>query len=140
MIYYAAIDTNVLVSAMFKGKSIPDKVIDMVNKGNIIPLMHQEILAEYEDVLNRSRFSFDKQRIAEILDRFKSSGIFLDKEAAEESFIDDSDRVFYEIVLEKRKEDEAYLVTGNMKHFPKRHFVVTPREMLEIMAVPLHQA
>lgn len=140
MIYYAAIDTNVLVSAMFKGKSIPDKVIDMVNKGNIIPLMHQEILAEYEDVLNRSRFSFDKQRIAEILDRFKSSGIFLDKEVAEEGFIDDSDRVFYEIVLEKRKEDEAYLVTGNMKHFPKRHFVVTPREMLEIMAVPLHQA
>lgn len=140
MIYYAAIDTNVVVSAMLKEKSIPGRLMDMINAGSIIPLMHKEILDEYQDVLNRRQFSFGKKRIADILCRFKSSGIFLDKEAAEEDFIDESDRVFYEIVLEKRKTDEAYLVTGNARHFPKRHFVVTPREMLEIMDAPLHQA
>ena len=35
--------------------------------------------------------------------------------------------------METRKEDDAYLVTGNLKHFPVRPFIVSPREMLEIM-------
>jgi hypothetical protein len=28
---------------------------------------------------------------------------------------------------------DAYLVTGNTKHFPKKPIVVTPAEMLEIL-------
>ena len=35
--------------------------------------------------------------------------------------------------MEKRKETDAYLVTGNLKHFPKEPFIVTPREMLDII-------
>lgn len=41
--------------------------------------------------------------------------------------------MFYAIVMEKRKEEEAYLVTGNIKHFPQVPFVVTPKEMLDIL-------
>lgn len=140
MVCYASIDTNILVSAMIKEKSIPAEIITLVNEGAIIPLLHQKIIDEYEEVLSRGDFDFEKQRISELLDRFRSSGIFLDPEAAEEDFIDESDRIFYEIVLRKRKTDEAYLVSGNVRHFPRRHFVVTPREMLEIMDVPFHQA
>lgn len=29
--------------------------------------------------------------------------------------------------------EDAYLVTGNIKHFPKKPFVVTPAEMLAII-------
>jgi hypothetical protein len=29
--------------------------------------------------------------------------------------------------------EDAYLVTGNIKHFPRKPFVVTPREMVEIL-------
>jgi len=39
---------------------------------------------------------------------------------------------FYEVVLDKR-EDGAYLVTGNLKHFPRESFIVTAREMLELL-------
>jgi hypothetical protein len=46
---------------------------------------------------------------------------------------DASDVIFYAITMEKRKENEAYLITGNLKHFPSRSFIVTLREMLEIM-------
>lgn len=28
--------------------------------------------------------------------------------------------------------DDAYLVTGNIKHFPQEPFIVTPRELLDI--------
>ena len=42
------------------------------------------------------------------------------------------DLIFYEVVMEKRDED-AYLVTGNQKHYPIRNFIVTPAEMMEII-------
>lgn len=29
--------------------------------------------------------------------------------------------------------EDAYLVTGNIKHFPKKPFVVTPSQMVEIL-------
>lgn len=34
--------------------------------------------------------------------------------------------------MEKR-DDGAYLVTGNMRHFPERPYIVTPTEMMEIL-------
>ena len=43
---------------------------------------------------------------------------------------DEDDRVFYEVALSK---DDAYLVTGNLKHFPATPIVVTPAEMIEII-------
>ena len=38
-----------------------------------------------------------------------------------------------EVVMEKRKKDDAFLVTGNIRHFPEKPFIVTPREMLDII-------
>ncbi len=35
--------------------------------------------------------------------------------------------------MEERKERDAYLVTGNVKHFPEKPFVVTPRQMIDII-------
>lgn len=49
-----------------------------------------------------------------------------------EQLIYPKDLVFYEVAMTKRDED-AYLVTGNKKHFPEKAFIVTPTEMLEIM-------
>lgn len=46
---------------------------------------------------------------------------------------DPRDSVFYEVVMEERKEEDAYLVTGNIKHFPEKPFIVTPRQMLDII-------
>lgn len=36
----------------------------------------------------------------------------------------------YEIALSK---EDSYLVTGNIKHFPSKTFVVTPAEMVNIL-------
>lgn len=65
MLYYAVIDTNVIVSAMMNPDSIPGNVLKHALGGRI-----------------------DK---------------------------------------------EAYLVTGNMRHFPKKPFVVSPKEMMDII-------
>lgn len=49
-----------------------------------------------------------------------------------EILADMDDLVFYEVAMEKR-DDDAYLVTGNQKHYPIRDFIVTPAEMMEII-------
>ena len=61
------------------------------------------------------------------------NGFYLIPTRSYENFIDKDDTVFYEVVLTKRNELQSYLVTGNIKHFPKHYFIVTPREMLEII-------
>ena len=49
-----------------------------------------------------------------------------------EILVDMDDLVFYEVVMEKR-DDDAYLITGNIRHFPQRDYIVTPSEMIAIM-------
>jgi len=46
------------------------------------------------------------------------------------------DLPFYEIVLERR-DNRTYLITGNIKHFPMETFVVTPRQILDLLEKPI---
>ena len=43
---------------------------------------------------------------------------------------DDDDRVFYEVAL---SEEDSFLVTGNLKHFPRTPKVVTAAQIMEII-------
>ena len=133
MKFYAVIDTNVVVSSMFRKGSVPGKIIDYAISGEIVPLLNDEILSEYEEVLLRNEFGFDENDVYEIINHIRQNAIFLDRTGADEIFPNPDDAVFYEIALTARKTAEAYLVTGNTKHFPVKPFVVTPREMLEII-------
>ena len=49
-----------------------------------------------------------------------------------EILVDMDDLVFYEVALEKRG-DNAFLVTGNLQHYPVKSFIVTPAEMMKII-------
>jgi len=60
-------------------------------------------------------------------------GIYVDTETIDIELSDPKDKVFYEVVMEGRKSEDAYLVTGNIKHFPTTSFIVTPREMIDII-------
>lgn len=133
MTYYAVIDTNVVISSMLRHSSLPGQVMDLAVAGKIVPLLNDEILAEYKDVLSRNNFGFDESIINDLLDLLKETGIFLERTDTEEDFPDPDDAVFYEIVMTARRVTDAYLVTGNIKHFPVNPFVVTPREMLDIV-------
>lgn len=127
------IDTNVIVSSILKRSSKPGRIIDLVNSNLIIPLLNEEIIEEYIDVLTRNKFGFDDITIQETINVLKKNAIYLKREQSLEEFIDKDDIVFYEIVLSARSTMDAYLVTGNMKHYPIRNYVVTPREMIEII-------
>jgi len=134
MRYYAVIDTNVLVSAQLKESSIPGQILKETLEGRIIPLLHPEIIAEYEEVLARKKFKFSPDAVKVIIDRLKERGIELVPEDITDGVSDPDDVIFYQVVMEGReKYKDAYLVTGNIADFPLKVFIVTPREMLEIM-------
>ena len=129
---HAVIDTNVLVSVLLAKSedSSVIKLIDAVLDGKIIPLFNNEIIAEYTEVLSRPKFKFDKEIRELLVERIVFLGEDADRTAYPESLPDEDDRVFYEVALGT---DDAYLATGNLKHFPKTLIVVTPAQMLDIL-------
>lgn len=133
MTRYGVIDTNVLVSAMLKWNSVPGLVLKHVFGGNLVPVFNEEILGEYREVLLRKKFHFPQEAVYTVLQSLQKQGILIEAGKLDIELPDAKDVVFYEVVMEKQKKDSAYLVTGNIKHFPKKPFIVTPREMLEIL-------
>jgi len=135
MTYYAVIDTNVFISALLSKNSdaATVKVLRAIFDGRIVPLYHNEILAEYNEVLHREKFHFQEKSIQMVLMAVKEFGMEVFPQPTGEILVDMDDLIFYEVAMEKR-DDDAYLVTGNQKHYPIRDFIVTPVEMMEKIA------
>lgn len=133
MKYYVVIDTNVLVSAMLKWDSVPGSLMELAFVGPIIPILNDTIVKEYREVLGRPKFHLTDEIINDVIGTIENAGLFVDAETLDVELTDQKDRVFYEVVMEERKEENAYLVTGNIKHFPEKPFIVTPRQMLDII-------
>ena len=132
MKFFAVIDTNVIVSALLSRKrdAATVRVLKAVQNGLILPLVHQQIIDEYKDVLCRPKFRLPNQLVYAITEQMKSTGLFLDRTQSNEIFPDPKDVVFYEVALSKK---DSFLVTGNIKHFPKNPIVVSPAEMMRLI-------
>lgn len=139
MTYYAVIDTNVLVSAMLKWDSVPGNIMELAFGGSIVPILNESILAEYREVLSRPKFHLSEDIINDVIDTINENALYVDAEQLEIELPDPKDRVFYEVVMEERKEEDAHLVTGNIKHFPQKPFIVTPRQMLDIILADIEE-
>ena len=133
MKYYVVIDTNVLVSAVLKSHSVPGSIVELAFDGPIIPILNEAIEKEYREVLSRPKFHLPEDLIEGIMSTFHKRAIYVDAEHLDVELPDPKDLVFYEVVMEERKEEEAYLVTGNIRHFPNEPFIVTPRQMIDII-------
>lgn len=134
MVYYAVIDTNVFISALLSKRTdtATVKVLDAMFDGIIVPLYHEKIIAEYDEVLHRRKFHFLEETIQTVINAVKQYGVEIFPQPTGEMLVDMDDLIFYEVAMEKR-DDDAYLVTGNQKHYPMRDFIVTQAEMMKII-------
>ena len=134
MIHFVVVDTDVLVSALLTSKedSATVQIVKKILDGELIPLFSEATKKEYREVLHRAKFGLSPDAVDYLLSAIFKSGISLEPASTGIAIIDAKDLPFYELTLEKRK-DQAYLITGNLRHFPKEPFVVTPREILEIL-------
>ena len=131
---HAVIDTNVLISSLITADfySPTVSVIKEIRDGGIIPIYSDYLMAEYREVLSRSKFKIPEDVIERIIGLFIDRGV---KFEPDEEFVmmpDPGDVPIFLITMQTRELD-SYLVTGNTKHYPATDFVVTPRKMMEIL-------
>ena len=141
MIYYAVIDTNVLVSALLKEFSNPWKILQFVRIGKIIPLYNKEMLIEYGEVLRRKeKYDFPEEEIQEVINLLITTGMQFNGSQVDELFTDGDDIKFYSVAITAINYISPYskLVTGNKKDFPIKEFIVSADEMVEIVEKDIH--
>lgn len=132
--FYAVIDTNVLVSALLNMNSNPGFVLCSVFNGQTTPLINTDILAEYREVLARKKFHFPKETVNIILKRLENSSLKTEEIPAEFPEVSDpKDRCFFAVTMAARQTEETLLITGNIRHFPQQPFVVTPAQFVEML-------
>ena len=130
----AVIDTNVLVASLITSTNDAPtvKVINYIFDNTIIPLYSEEIMTEYIEVLSRSKFAIKQHNIGKLINIIKEKGIKVKPAKIDIDLLDEDDLPFYEVVMEKRSEG-SMLITGNIKHYPEKVFIVTPKEMVDLI-------
>ena len=127
---YAVIDTNVIVSSLLTRNhdSATARVMNAVYEGKVIPLVCDEILGEYEEVLHRAQLKLDPAKCDYILSLIRDQAEPMHPVHTDASMPDEDDRIFFEIALAGQDVFDSRLVTGNLKDYPKADFVISPSE------------
>jgi len=123
------LDTNVVVSAFLSPAGKSAIILQMVIKRDIEICVNTAILAEYEEVLCRPKFAkqIHQSAISRFFEIIHSIALNISGNPSWISMPDETDRKCYDLA----KTADAYLVTGNKKHYPDDAFIKTPNEFLE---------
>ena len=128
------IDTNVLVSGLLTRDGVCGQIIELGYQKLISWQIDRRILDEYRDVLFRPKFGMVADDVYETVDTIEECGEFVTALPLDVNLPDISDLPFLEVA----HASEAVLVTGNIRHFPKRLrkgvIVLTPRQFLQSLA------
>ena len=111
------LDTNLLVSALLKPGSVPDRALAAIWSTGAVVLYDSRLEDEYRDVLMRPKFrAIERRLITEFLARLAERGQDLGKVPVwDGAMTDDDDRIFVEVALAGRADA---IVTGNLRHYP----------------------
>ena len=132
---YAVVDTNVLVSAALaknRGESIPLKIFLGITQKKYIPIIDSNIIEEYREVLQREKFNFSLDYQNSFIDEISKYAV---NEPVKESGVvlpDMDDKIFYDVAF-AHQDKKAFLVTGNLKHFPGCPFAISPKDFYELI-------
>ncbi|MBI5101851.1 MAG: putative toxin-antitoxin system toxin component, PIN family [Nitrospirae bacterium] len=127
------IDTNVLVSALLKGNSPPAFILALLRKRMMTLCLSKAIFEEYRAVLDREKFRHIKEAATPLLLSIKKGGLLVEpKLRIDVITADPADNKFLECAQAAQAD---FLITGNTKHFPFKHFedtrIVSPKEFIE---------
>jgi len=125
------LDTNIIVSAMLTPKGIPAKILRAVVNEELSAALSIAVIDEYKDVLYRKKFEkkFLREDVDSILSiMYSVADYYVPINSTIPHFADETDRKFYDLA----KAANAYLITGNIKHFPQDSKIITPADFLKI--------
>jgi len=123
------LDTNIVISAFISPDGKPSYIMKMILTGKAKLCYNSIILDEYERVALRPKFSekIDSNNIRRFIDIIRSIGISFNPRQSNIKMPDESDRIFYDTA----KESNSILISGNLKHFPKEPFIMSPADFLK---------
>ena len=109
-------DTNVLVAGVLSPYGPPAAILRAVLTGRVTVCFDQRILAEYRDVLTRTRLGLDGQRVDAVLENVEANGESVLAEVLAMNLPHPADGMFVEVAVAARAD---CIVTGNLRHFPE---------------------
>jgi len=121
------LDTNIIISNAISDKGNPAKIMTLVSDKRLIICYNAEILSEYMEVLSRKRFNFSPAKQKFPVDKIKELGLLIEPNVSDIELPDESDRIFYDTA----KAAGAYLITGNLKHYPEEPHILLPAKFME---------
>ena len=123
------LDTNIIVSAALSSEGNPAKIIKLIALDDSIQIYYSPaILDEYKKVLSYERLNLSEEKQTRAVNLIEKNGVCVQPETSDIPLPDESDRIFYDTA----KAVNAYLVTGNQKHYPEESQIVTPARFVEI--------
>jgi uncharacterized protein len=125
------LDTNIILSSLLQPLGPPAKVMYLARRGLLQLCMSGPIYAEYEEVIQRPRFSRISAAIGPTLQFVRESGLWVRPAESLKVCKDPDDDIFVECA---EKADASWLVTGNVQDFPpewRGTQIVTPRHFLD---------
>jgi uncharacterized protein len=128
------IDTNIIVSAALKPDGLQRTVFLLAITKPARLYLSAAILAEYREVLARPELKIRKALRQQLLDLIRNRAHMVNPTRRLHVANDPDDDKFLECADCARAD---YLVTGNMRHFPrfwKKTKVITSREFISIVA------
>lgn len=126
------LDTNVLLSGMLNPSGPPGRIVDFLRTGVLQLVIDDRIIAEYTDVLRREYFLryFEKSEREDVIEYLSKNSFYTTTSIVINNMPDKGDISFLEIALS----ENVPLVTGNLKHYPKRVrkgcIVLSPRQFM----------
>lgn len=127
------IDTNVLVSGLLSPYGASAEIVRMAVAGSLEILYDARIISEYEEVLSRSKFSFNKAHISYLMGYIAQYGIPVSSAPLSRHLPDVGDEPFLEVAIAGKGD---CLITGNLAHYPikarRKIRIITPRQFLNI--------
>lgn len=120
------VDGKAPASALLSPGGKPAEVLRLLITGASRLCFDSRIVVEYEDVLSRPKFSFDRTSCRDLLSILPGNGFSVAAEPLDIPFADEDNRKFCEVA----KHVNTKLITGNLKHFPEDPLVTTVADFL----------
>ena len=127
-------DTNIVVSAHLEADGAEALILGLALGGLFRCFVSEELFQEYSEVLRRPKFGFEKEQIEKLLRGMRKATRMVKPKKKLKLTRDPDDNHVLECALEARAE---YVVTGNLRHFPKQYQdirVVAPKAFLMVLA------
>ena len=125
------LDTNIVLSACLKPGGLEARLVTLSIDGALTACVTPEVWAEYRDVLLRDKFRAVRERAETLLAALDGAVLRVASGEPVNAASDEDDNRFLECAVAAQA---AYLVTGNLRHYPPEHggaLIVNARQFLD---------